>query len=50
MKWTLKYVFLVTLFKRARALGYFYGALVSLYKDLFVSDHYEGHMALALVI
>jgi hypothetical protein len=39
MQWTLKDNFLVTLIKRARTLGCFYGALVSLLKDLSVSEH-----------
>jgi hypothetical protein len=39
MKQTLKDDFLVTYLKGARALGYLYGALVSLHKDSFVSEH-----------
>jgi hypothetical protein len=39
MQQTLKYDFLVTYLNGARALGYFYGALVSLYKDSSVNEY-----------
>jgi hypothetical protein len=39
MQQTLKDDFLVTYLKGARALDYFYGALVSLHKDSSVSEH-----------
>jgi hypothetical protein len=41
MQQTLKDDFLVTYLKGARALGCFYGALVSLYKESSVSEHPE---------